>query len=176
MKKIFLFLYTLLVFSGVYAQENKVKVEPVNGDKISLFSLKEVRLLDSDFKHIMDLNHAYMLSLEPDRLLSWFRREAGLTPKAQPYPFWESEYMNGHGPLPGHIMGFYLSGISMMYDSTGDISWRSYLFASKLEVMDICYLLFAVELFSRMCWMEISRLLILLLRLLMTNAGNLCMS
>ena len=45
MKKIFLFLYTLLVFSGVYAQENKVKVEPVNGDKISLFSLKEVRLL-----------------------------------------------------------------------------------------------------------------------------------
>lgn len=81
------FLYTLLVFSGVYAQENKVKVEPVNGDKISLFSLKEVRLLDSDFKHIMDLNHAYMLSLEPDRLLSWFRREAGLTPKAQPYPF-----------------------------------------------------------------------------------------
>lgn len=55
MKKIFLFLYTLLVFSGVYAQENKVKVEPVNGDKISLFSLKEVRLLDSDFKHIMDL-------------------------------------------------------------------------------------------------------------------------
>lgn len=50
MKKIFLFLYTLLVFSGVYAQENKVKVEPVNGDKISLFSLKEVRLLDSDFK------------------------------------------------------------------------------------------------------------------------------
>ena len=100
MKKIFLFLYTLLVFSGVYAQENKVKVEPVNGDKISLFSLKEVRLLDSDFKHIMDLNHAYMLSLEPDRLLSWFRREAGLTPKAQPYPFWESEYMNGHGPLP----------------------------------------------------------------------------
>lgn len=63
MKKTFLFLYTLLVFSGVYAQENKVKVEPVNGDNISLFSLKEVRLLDSDFKHIMDLNHAYMLYL-----------------------------------------------------------------------------------------------------------------
>ena len=80
MKKTFLFLYTLLVFSGVYAQENKVKVEPVNGDKISLFSLKEVRLLDSDFKHIMDLNHAYMLSLEPDRLLSWFRREARHNP------------------------------------------------------------------------------------------------
>ncbi len=137
MKKIFLFLYTLLVFSGVYAQENKVKVEPVNGDKISLFSLKEVRLLDSDFKHIMDLNHAYMLSLEPDRLLSWFRREAGLTPKAQPYPFWESEYMNGHGPLPGHIMGFYLSGISMMYDSTGDTAILSRL-SYILEELSLC--------------------------------------
>lgn len=137
MKKIFLFLYTLLVFSGVYAQENKVKVEPVNGDNISLFSLKEVRLLDSDFKHIMDLNHAYMLSLEPDRLLSWFRREAGLTPKAQPYPFWESEYMNGHGPLPGHIMGFYLSGISMMYDSTGDTAILSRL-SYILEELSLC--------------------------------------
>lgn len=43
MKKTFLFLYTLLVFSGVYAQENKVKVEPVNGDNISLFSLPQIR-------------------------------------------------------------------------------------------------------------------------------------
>ena len=88
MKKIFLFLYTLLVFSGVYAQENKVKAEPLNVEKLFSFSLKQVRVLDSDFKQIMDLNHAYMLSLETDRLLSWFRREAGLTPKAQPYPCW----------------------------------------------------------------------------------------
>lgn len=120
MKNVLILFCCLLTFSGIYAQENKVKISPVNGDKVSLFSLKDVRLLDSDFKHIMDLNHEYLLSLEPDRLLSWFRREAGLTPKAQPYPFWESEWMGGHGPLPGHIMGFYLSGISMMYASTGD--------------------------------------------------------
>lgn len=92
--------------------------------------------------------------------------------------------MNGHGPLPGHIMGFYLSGISMMYDSTGDTAILSRL-SYILEELSLCqqaggdgYLLptIVVELFSRMCWMEISRLLILLLRLLMTNAGNLCMS
>ena len=120
MKNVLALFYCFLVFSGVCAQENKTKASPANRDKISLFSLQDVRLLDSDFKHIMDLNHEYLLSLEPDKLLSWFRREAGLTPKAQPYPFWESEWMGGHGPLPGHIMGFYLSGISMMYDSTGD--------------------------------------------------------
>lgn len=118
---VLLVLFSLLVLSSnISAQDNKVKAAPVHGNKISLFSLKDVRLLDGDFKHIQDLNHEYMLSLEPDRLLSWFRREAGLTPKAQPYPFWESEMMNGHGPLPGHIMGFYLSGIAMMYESTGD--------------------------------------------------------
>ena len=90
MKNVLALFYCFLVFSGVCAQENKTKASPANRDKISLFSLQDVRLLDSDFKHIMDLNHEYLLSLEPDKLLSWFRREAGLTPKAQPYPFWES--------------------------------------------------------------------------------------
>lgn len=118
MKNIFTILFLIVCAGIVSAGESKVK--PVNGDKISLFSLKDVRLGDSEFRHIMELNHDYYLSLEPDRLLAWFRREAGLTPKAKPYPFWESEYMNGHGPLLGHIMGFYLSGISMMYDSTDD--------------------------------------------------------
>lgn len=118
MKNIFTILFLIVCAGIVSAGESKVK--PVDGDKISLFSLKDVRLGDSEFRHIMELNHDYYLSLEPDRLLAWFRREAGLTPKAKPYPFWESEYMNGHGPLPGHIMGFYLSGISMMYDSTDD--------------------------------------------------------
>lgn len=115
-----IFVALLGMAMGVAAQSGKVAAFPVKEGKINLFSLKDVRLEDRNFRHIMELNHDYMLSLDPDRLLSWFRREAGLTPKAQPYPFWESEYMNGHGPLPGHIMGFYLSGISMMYDSTKD--------------------------------------------------------
>ncbi len=66
-----------------------------------------------------------MLSLEPDRLLSWFRREAGLSAKAEPYPFWESEDVWGGGPLAGHILGFYLSSSSMMYLSTGDERFRT---------------------------------------------------
>lgn len=81
------------------------------------FPLSDIRLLDSDFKHLQDLTHDYLLTLEPDRLCSWFRREAGLTPKAQPYPGWES---NRDYIIPGHILGFYLSSMSMMYETTGD--------------------------------------------------------
>jgi DUF1680 family protein len=81
------------------------------------FSLADVQLLDSDFKHIQDMTHQYLLTLEPDRLCSWFRREAGLTPKAQPYPGWES---NEGFIIPGHILGFYLSSMSMMYETTND--------------------------------------------------------
>lgn len=79
MKNIFTILFLFVCAGVVSAGESKVK--PVNGDKISLFSLKDVRLGDSEFRHIMELNHDYYLSLEPDRLLAWFRREAVLHPR-----------------------------------------------------------------------------------------------
>jgi len=47
------------------------------------FSLGDVKLLDSPFKKAMDLNAAYLLSLEPDRLLHNTRLYAGLKPKAE---------------------------------------------------------------------------------------------
>ena len=46
------------------------------------FPLGQVRLLDGPFKQAMELDKNYLLSLDPDRLLSWFRKEAGLQPKA----------------------------------------------------------------------------------------------
>lgn len=115
-KNIFLvfFLYCTLV---AYAQQ---MVKPLSENAIELFPLTDVRITDGQFKHIQDLDHQYLLTLEPDKLLSWFRREAGLTPKAQPYPFWESEDVWGGGPLAGHILGFYMSSMSMMYQTTGD--------------------------------------------------------
>lgn len=108
-----------LALSAGAADSRLVKL-PVHKPCISLFPLSDVRLHESEFKKIQDLNHQYLLSLEPDRLLSWFRREAGLTSKAPAYPFWESEDVWGGGPLSGHILGFYLSSMSMMYESTGD--------------------------------------------------------
>lgn len=78
------------------------------------FNLKDVRLLDSPFKHAMDLDEAWLLSFEPDRFMSGFRSEAGLNPKAPKYGGWESQ------GVAGQTFGHYLSALSMMYASTGN--------------------------------------------------------
>jgi uncharacterized protein len=78
------------------------------------FPLTQVRLLDGPFKQAMDLNAQYLLSLDPDRLLSWYRKDAGLEPKAQVYGGWESS------GLAGHTLGHYLTACSLMYQSTGN--------------------------------------------------------
>ena len=64
--------------------------------KLQAFDLRDVVLLDGPFKHATDQDRAYLLSLEPDRLLAWFRKEAGLAPKAAVYGGWESEKLAGH--------------------------------------------------------------------------------
>ena len=112
--KLILFSCCLLLVQTISAQ---YKSKPLYTSTMDYFPLSEVRLLEGDFKHVQDLTHEYLLTIEPDRLCSWFRREAGLMPKAQPYPGWESD----HGfIIPGHILGFYLSSMSMMYETTGD--------------------------------------------------------
>jgi len=83
---------------------------------VDLFPLSAVRLLEGPFKNHQELDRNYLHKLEPDRLLSWCRGEAGLEPKAPPYGGWESEGLT----LPGAILGFYLSSASMMYQATGD--------------------------------------------------------
>ncbi len=101
------------------ASATDVCAAPKIQDRRSLFDLADVRLGQCAFKDIQDLDHDYLLTLEPDRLLSWFRREAGLYAKAPAYPFWESEDVWGGGPLAGQILGFYLSS-----STTGDESIR----------------------------------------------------
>ena len=123
MKQYFPIMLTMILFltasqSAVFAQNGAA---PVREDKIQLFPLEDVRITDGRFLQVQELDHEYLLTLEPDRLLSWFRREAGLTQKQEPYPYWESEDVwKGGGPLAGHILGFYLSSMSMMYQTTGD--------------------------------------------------------
>ena len=93
------------------------KYQPVR----ELFSLSDIRVTDRQMLKIQELDHDYLLSLDVDRLLSLFRKEAGLSQNGvRPYPYWESEDVWGEGPLAGHIMGFWLSSAAMMYQSTGD--------------------------------------------------------
>lgn len=81
---------------------------------LKYFQLHEVELLESPFKNAQEVNKEYLLSLNPDRLLAPFLREAGLETKQESYTNWENT------GLDGHIGGHYLSALSYMYASTGD--------------------------------------------------------
>jgi DUF1680 family protein len=78
------------------------------------FAPRDVRLLDGPFRTAMELDAKVLLKMEPDRFLSWFRKEAGLEPKAEVYGGWESQ------GIAGHSLGHYLSACSRMYQDTGD--------------------------------------------------------
>ena len=80
--------------------------------KAKPFELNQVKLLDSMFKDAMERNGAYLLELEPDRLLSDYLQEAGLSPKGARYGGWEESGLNGHS------LGHYLSACAMMYQAT----------------------------------------------------------
>lgn len=84
------------------------------------FGLQNVRLLDSPFKNLQRQGKEYLLWLNPDSLLHFYRVEAGLPAATAPYAGWESQEVWGAGPLRGGFLGFYLSSVSMMYRATGD--------------------------------------------------------
>jgi DUF1680 family protein len=78
------------------------------------FPLSSVRLLESPFKVAQETDMKYILSLDADRLLAPYFKEAGLETKAINYPNWENT------GLDGHIGGHYLSALSEMYAATGN--------------------------------------------------------
>ncbi len=97
--------------------------------KVEPFSVNDVKLTQSDFKHAEDMDIRYLLGIDPDRLLAPYLKEARLTPKAQNYTNWENT------GLDGHIGGHYLSALSYMYASTGnaEIKGRLDYFISELK-------------------------------------------
>jgi hypothetical protein len=124
MKNIF-FLFLLLNSFSAGAQSyvpektnQRVKINPVVPIRAYAFNLKEVKLLNSPFRHAMEMDSAYLLSLKPDRLLHRFHRFAGLPAKDSVYRGWESE------GLSGHTLGHYLSAASMMHASTGNEDFK----------------------------------------------------
>lgn len=91
-----------------------LKVKDKAPQKVYAFDLSDVRLLDSPFKDAMALDAKYLLSLEPDRLLSRFREFAGLKSRAETYGGWETTTISGHS------LGHYLTAVSKLYASTSD--------------------------------------------------------
>jgi DUF1680 family protein len=98
------------------ASNSVERVKPVVAMKAEAFDLKDVRLLESPFKHAQELDRAYLHRLDPDRLLYNFRKNAGIPTDAKPYGGWEEP----KGELRGHFTGHYLSACAKMYAATGD--------------------------------------------------------
>ena len=80
------------------------------------FPLRDVRILEGPFRDAQQRGLAYLLSLDPDRLLHTFRLNAGLATAAKPYGGWEAPSVE----LRGHSLGHYLTACALMYEATGD--------------------------------------------------------
>ena len=82
--------------------------------------LTAVRLTGGPLKRAQERDAEYLLSLDPDRMLSFYRTRAGLPKKAEPYGGWDGEGRQ----LTGHIAGHHLSAVSYMYAATGDSRFK----------------------------------------------------
>lgn len=117
--------YAILLTGLLFAGQAVAQQPPLDA-----FPLSSVRLLDgSPFKQAQDADAKYMMSLNADRLLASYLREAGLPVKAASYGNWENT------GLDGHIGGHYITALSLMYASTGraDIKQRLDYMIDELE-------------------------------------------
>ena len=112
----------ILTATAVYQSETAVRrfelivAARVLSDTLQDVAMHQVVLTDPYYVNAFEKEVAYLLSLEPDKLLSGFRSTAGLQPKASMYGGWEST------EIRGHTLGHYLSAISMAYqNATGDV-------------------------------------------------------
>lgn len=111
-----------VVFSQYVGQFAAIQtIKPKVNVKASSFDLGDVRLLDSRFKENMERNGKWLLSINNNRLLHSWRVNAGMQTFGRPYAGWESLDVE----LRGHTTGHVLSGLALMYASTGDIAYKN---------------------------------------------------
>jgi len=80
------------------------------------FANHEVKLTNSRIKQREDINTAFLLSLDPDRLLHNFRVNAVIKSDAKPLEGWESPECG----LRGHFVGHYLSACASLIGQYND--------------------------------------------------------
>jgi DUF1680 family protein len=100
-----------------------------------LVPLDKVRLTGGPLKKAQEAAGKYLLELDPDRMMAFYRVRAGLAPKAQPYAGWDGPGRN----LTGHVAGHHLSAVSLMYRATGDDRFKrraDYLVREMKDVQD----------------------------------------
>lgn len=81
---------------------------------IKSFPMSQVKLIDPYLKNAFQKEIEYLLSFDCDKLLSFFCKTKGLTPKAENYGGWENTEIRGHS------LGHYLSALAQVYATTKD--------------------------------------------------------
>src|SRR5688572_2505989 len=117
-----------LVSSG-FAQKITLAVP----DSARPLPLSAVRLTGGPLKRAQDLDAAYLLSLDPDRMLAFYRKRANLPQEAEGLTGWDADGRQ----LTGHIAGHHLSAVSLMWAATGDprFKQRADYIVSELKIV-----------------------------------------
>ncbi|KQM85063.1 glycosyl hydrolase [Sphingomonas sp. Leaf23] len=109
--------------ASAHAAQPAVAGQPVA--RLQPFDMADVTLGEGPFLHAQRKTEAYLLSLQPDRMLHNFRVNAGLPPKAPVYGGWESEAAWDEINCHGHTLGHYLSACALAGRATGDARYRT---------------------------------------------------
>ncbi|KJK50666.1 hypothetical protein UK23_09730 [Lentzea aerocolonigenes] len=94
---------------------------PDFGVSAELFPLGSVSLLPGPFRDNTLRTHAYLLFLDPDRLLHTFRLNVSLSSGVVPCGGWESPSTE----LRGHSTGHVLSALAQAFAATGDTAFSA---------------------------------------------------
>ena len=105
-------------YVGQFSADQVIK--PKIQVKAYSFDLSDVKLLDSRFKDNMKRDGKWLLSIDNNRLLHSWKVNAGMRTKAKPLGGWEGLDVE----LRGHTLGHVLSGLALMYASTGDTVYK----------------------------------------------------
>ena len=100
-KLLLIFLIVNVVDCSVFGQDGSYAR---TNAKVSPFPDRSVVLTPSWIKQREALNTAYLLSLDPNRLLHNFRINAGLPSAAKPLAGWEAPDVGIRGHFTGHYM------------------------------------------------------------------------
>ncbi|GEM_PF-1577826 len=88
--------------------DSTLKAELRVSVQAQVFDPGAVRITGGPFKHAQEMDAAYLLTIEPDRLLQRFHAHAGLPVKGAIYGGWEGE------GLSGYTLGHYLSACAIL--------------------------------------------------------------
>lgn len=107
--------------------QDKLKLNETAPMKAYAFDMQDVKLLNSRFKENMERESEWILSIDVKRLLHSFRTNAGVYSgleggydTVEKLAGWESMDCE----LRGHTTGHILSGLAMLYGSTGNETYK----------------------------------------------------